>query len=81
MQAMSLFFPPREGGGGGAGQQVEHIGTCQCGGMLQLVTDAELQPVRPEMCCTAAAINCTANLPDMPITRIFREFQVCHCSM
>eukprot|EP00892_Ulva_mutabilis_P010500 jgi/Ulvmu1/7822/UM004_0051.1 len=75
MQAMALFFPP-QGGGGAGGQQVEHIGACSCGGMLQLVTDPELQPVRPEICCTSAAINCTANLPDMPITRAFREFQV-----
>lgn len=78
MEAMSLFFPPRGGPGNGAGPQLHHIGTCTCGGMLQLVTDPELQPVLPEVSCTAAGISCTANLPDMPITGIFREFQVCH---
>lgn len=78
MEAMSIFFPPRGGGGPGnpLGPQVDHIGTCMCGGMLQLVSDPELRPVLPEVSCTAAVINCTANLPEMPITGAFREFQV-----
>lgn len=74
MQAMGLFFAPRGPGQGGA---IQELGQCSCGGLLRMVTDPELEPVRPEISCSlATAQGCNAGLGSMPITSTFREFQV-----
>lgn len=79
MQAMALFFQPRGAGGGGAGAaDVQLVGMCGCGGMIQLARDAELEPVRAEITCSSAVVQgCTSGLGPMPITATFREFEVC----
>ena len=75
MQAMALFFQARGAGAGGANAQL--LGTCACGGMIQMAHDPNLQPVRPEVTCSSAVVQgCTAGLGPMPITATFREFEV-----
>ena len=75
-QAMGLFFQPLAGGGG-AGAAAQLVGTCRCGGMLQVVTDASREPPLIEIKCTAAAVGgCGAGVAPMRVTPTIREFQV-----
>ena len=76
MQAMALFFQPQGAGGGHPDMQL--VGMCGCGGMIQLARDMNLEPVRPEITCSSAIVqNCSVGLGPMPITATFREFEVC----
>lgn len=76
-QAMALFFQPLAGGGGGGAVAMQVVGTCRCGGMLQVTADGAYAPPCVEIKCTAAAVGgCGAGVAPMRITPTIREYQV-----
>jgi hypothetical protein len=76
-QAMQLFFPVRGSLPGGEGN-VELIGSCACGGLLQMSADLGFEPPRRAVRCSSSAVGaCTAGLGLMPLTPTIRDFQVC----
>lgn len=82
MLSMAMFFQPRGAVGGGGAGEMQVVGMCGCGGMIQLARDPELEPVRSEISCSSAVVQgCTVGLGPMPITATFREFEVCSCSL
>jgi hypothetical protein len=71
--AMSLFFPPR----GLAGGEVELLGTCSCGGLIQVATDATRNPPRRQVCCSSSQVGaCHAGLGKRAIVNPLRSLDV-----
>jgi hypothetical protein len=71
--AMSLFFPAR----GATGGEVELLGSCSCGGLIQLATDATRDPPQRQISCSSAQVGaCHVGLTKRSIVNPLRGLHV-----